>query len=143
MYFAALQVVVYKTNKAEGQVTAISGSYTNALELKTRLAILKDRQELKYAALDCWKELSDLEPESVTLESFNFRDGQKLTINGTATSDAASDLINLSDSLKKVEVNGQPLFNPAGGDQVPQVRTSGGGLTWSLNLELKRSEARP
>ena len=39
----------------EQQVAALSGNYTNALQLKAHYEVLKERQDLKYAALDCWK----------------------------------------------------------------------------------------
>jgi hypothetical protein len=55
IYFCATAVLGFQTGKVEEQVAAISGSYTNVLQLKARYEVLKERQDLKYAALDCWK----------------------------------------------------------------------------------------
>ena len=77
----------YQTHKVEQQVAAISGSYTNALQLKARYDVLKERQQLKYAALDCWKIVAEQLPAGISLQRFSFADGQKLSLSGTAAPD--------------------------------------------------------
>jgi len=52
IYFCATFFLDTQTRKVEQQVAGISGSYTNVLQLKARYEVLKERQELKYAALD-------------------------------------------------------------------------------------------
>ena len=37
----------------------MSGSYTNYLQLKGKLAILQEREILKSAALDCWEAVAE------------------------------------------------------------------------------------
>jgi len=140
VYFAALEVLTLKASGVERQVAGVSNTYTNAIQLKARYGVLKDRQELKYAALDCWKAVADLLPASVTLESLNFNDGQKLLLGGMADSSAVNELIDFCDALRKTQVNGQPLFDQKKGDQVPSPRAAGGNVSWTFNLELKRTE---
>ena len=67
--------MAYQTAKVEQQVAALGGSYTNVLQLKARYEVLKERQDLKYAALDCWKLVADLLPPGITLQRFSFGDG--------------------------------------------------------------------
>src|SRR5277367_2434421 len=54
IYFCATGLLGVQTRKVERQVAAISGDYTNAMELQAQYNVLKERQNLKYAALDCW-----------------------------------------------------------------------------------------
>ena len=63
----------------EDAVKASSNDYTNAMELKTRYQVLKDRQELKFAALDCWNVAAELMPQSVTLDTYTFSEGRKVS----------------------------------------------------------------
>ena len=65
----------------------ISNDYTNAIQLKARAAVLKERQDLKYAALDCWKLVAERLPDGINLQRFSFADGKKLSLNGTCTQD--------------------------------------------------------
>ena len=68
----------YRAQGVERQVAALGGSYTNAIQLKARYGVLKERQELKYAALDCWKVIAEQLPEGISLQRFSFADGSKL-----------------------------------------------------------------
>jgi hypothetical protein len=58
-----------------------------------------------------------------------------------ADSSAVNELIDFCDALRKTQVNGQPLFDQKKGDQVPSPRAAGGNVSWTFNLELKRTEA--
>jgi len=138
IYFAALYVLNIRADRVENELAGISGSYTNAIELKARLAILQDRAELKFAALDCWKAVSDLLPDSMTLDAMNFNDGQKLTLSGSFSGDA-NEVLDFSESLRKVTNNAQSFFNQQAGDPFAITR----GSSWTYNLELKRSEVTP
>lgn len=138
IYLAAVQVFSFQTSRVEKQVADISGTYTNALELRDRYAVLNDRQELKYAALDCWKAVANLLPASMTLESLNFNDGEKLILRGEAPISAQNEVIDFSEALRKVSTTNGPLFNLLASDQLPIIRPNG----WSYSLELKRTEAR-
>jgi hypothetical protein len=141
IYFCATTVLGYQTNKVEQQVASLSGSYTNALELKASYMVLKERQDLKYAALDCWKLVADLLPPGITLQRFSFGDGHQLSLNGTVASDQITQITDFFDALRKAELNGQPMFNVEGGDQQPTYRQSGTQASWNFSLELRHTEA--
>jgi hypothetical protein len=141
VYFAVLGGAWWRVSAVESKVTAASNTYTNALRLHARYVVLKDRQELKFAALDCWKLTAEKWPEGLTLEGFNFTDGQRLTINGSAPSDSGTVLINFNNDMRKAEINNKPAFNMDAGDTISSRAGAGGALSWSFSLELKRTEA--
>ncbi|MGH7976590.1 MAG: hypothetical protein ACREDS_00495 [Limisphaerales bacterium] len=141
VYFCATSLVGYQTGKVEAQVAAISGSYTNALQLKARYDVLKERQDLKFAALDSWKLVAEQLPDGVSLARFSFADGKKLSLNGTATQDQITRITDFSDALHKAKLNGQPMFDPLGGDPF-QWRQTGDKVTWSFGLLLAHTEGK-
>jgi hypothetical protein len=140
VYFARLEWELYGTRAVE-QDAAIQGPiYTNALQLKAKYQLLTEREDLKFAALDCWKAVAELLPDGVTLEGYNFNDGKKLTLSGTAPADQTKRLLDFDADIRKVAPNGQLLFDPNAGDHVTwDVR--GGVVSWHCVLELKRTEA--
>lgn len=141
VYFAALAVLSYQTQGVEQQVKDTSGNYTNTIQLKARYGVLKERQELKFAALDCWKSVAEFLPDTLTLEGFNFNDGQRLTLNGNAPKDDAEKVFSFYSDLRKAAPNGQPLFSITGGDTF-NSRLVGAVVVWSFTLELKRVVAQ-
>jgi hypothetical protein len=142
VYFARLQVELYRTSAVEQQVAGLGITYTNAIQLRDRFKVLKDREALKFAALDCWKTVAELLPDGVTLEGFSFSEGKKLTLSGSASKDQATRLVvDFDADIRKAVVNGQPLFDPNAGDHVTYRDSAGGNVSWSCVLELKRSEA--
>jgi hypothetical protein len=141
VYFARLQWELYRTNAVVQQVAELGPTYTNSIQLRDRFKILKDRAELKYAALDCWKTVAELLPDGVTLDGYNFSDGKKLTLSGSAPADQIKRLLDFDADIRKAAVNGQPLFDPNAGDHVTYRSGPGGAVSWSCVLELKRSEA--
>jgi hypothetical protein len=141
VYMVALAWVNYQTGSVETQVVQTGASYTNALQLKARYQVLKDRQELKYAALDCWNTAAHFLPEGVVIESLNFSQGKRFTLSGSAPADASTQLNNFESDLRKATINGQLLFDPNKGDTI-NYRVQGSSATWSLTLELKRAEVQ-
>lgn len=140
IYFARLQVELYRTHAVEQQAVERGPVYTNALQLKAKFQVLKDRQDLKFAALECWKAVAELLPDGVNLEGYNFGDGRKLTLSGSAAADQTKRLLDFDADIRKAAANGQPLFNPNAGEHVTwDVR--GGTVNWHCVLELKRTEA--
>jgi hypothetical protein len=147
IYFCAVGVLSYRTQGVERQVAALSGSYTNAIQLKARYGVLKERQELKYAALDCWKVIAEQLPEGISLQRFSFADGSKISLNGTCESDQIgliTEKDGFYDSVRKAKLNGQPMFNPNSnnGEQLT-YRQNGNKVTWNFGLELQHTEAEP
>lgn len=139
VYFGWLGVAKFRTGRVESQVAALSLSYTNALQMRDRYNVLKDRQELKYAALDCLRLVAQVQPEGVTLEGFNFSDGQRLSLNGTASPDAVDKLIEFPNDLRKSSIEGKPVFKDTG-DPLSYRSTASGVITWNFSLELRRTE---
>ena len=142
IYFCAVGLLAIQTQKVEKGVADISGSYTNALLLKARYDVLKERQELKYEALDCWKIVAEQLPPSITLQRFSFADGQKLSLGGTAPSDQVNTLLNFNTAMQKVTANGRPMFNPLGGETV-NPHPVPNGVTWSFSLQLQNAKGTP
>jgi hypothetical protein len=140
VYMAALGVVGYQTSAVESQVAEIAPSYTNAMQLRDRYKVLKDRQDLKFAALDCWNIAAKLLPDNVTLESLSFGQGRRLTLNGNAPADAVKQLYQFEADMRKATVkDGQPLFDTTKGEGLT-FHAQGATASWTLILELKRTE---
>ena len=141
IYFAYLQFALMGTTSVEQQVANLGPTYTNSLQLKARFQVLKDRQELKWAALDCWKAVAELLPDGVELEQFGFNDGRRLTLNGSAPKDQSKQLLDFDADIHKAVVNGQLLFDPNAGDHVTYHDAPNNRVSWGCTLELKRGEA--
>ena len=142
IYLAAVAVLDLRTQKVEQQAAATSVTYTNTILLKAKLQVLKERQELKYAALDCWQAVAETMPEIVDLQGFTFSDGHRLTLNGTAPNDRSTNITDFNVSLRKWTKNGVSLFDAKAGD-TPGINLTPNSptLTWRFALELERSEA--
>ena len=144
IYFCAVGWLGYRTHNVESQVAAISNDYTNAVQLKVRYGILKERSQLKYAALDCWQLVAQELPPAVTLMRSSFVDGRKLSLNGQVAAADTQKLIDFYDALRKVKHNDQPMFNatPDGSDQLTYRQQGGNTVVWSFALELLHTEAQ-
>jgi hypothetical protein len=144
IYFAALFVQDFRVTRVETQVASLGASYTNAIQLRERYQVLKTRQELKFAALDCWKVTAELMPENVQLETFGFTDGRKLSLSGTAPADKVNDVLEFYGAMRKATLKGQPMFDATGakkGQELSQRLGPGGTVVnWNFGLELKRTE---
>jgi hypothetical protein len=143
IFFAALQVQSFRAVGVEKQARGLGLQYTNTIQLRDRYKVLKDRQELKFAALECWKAVAELMPASMGLETFGLADGHRLTLNGTVPASQVTEVYDCYDAMRKVTVNDQLLFSKDGGNP-PTTRTVQGGTmaSWSFVLELKRAEVR-
>ena len=138
VYFARLELELYRTHAVLDQVAERGPIYTNALQLKFKYQNLKDTQELKFAALDCWKTVAELLPDGITLDGYNFSEGKKLTLSGSAPTDQTKRLLDFDADIRKATSNGQPLFDANAGDHV-QWEVRGNVANWHCVLELKRT----
>lgn len=143
IFFAALQVQSFRASGVEKQVKGLSLQYTNTIQLRDRYKVLKERQELKFAALECWKSVAELMPDSLGLETFSLVDGRRLTLNGTVPASKVTEVYDFYDAMRKVVVSDQSLFDANQGAP-PTTRTVQAGTTasWNFVLELKRAEVR-
>ena len=142
IYFCAVVFLSIQTHKVEQAVADQSGSYTNTLQLKAQYDVLKERQELKYAALDCWKIVAEQLPSNITLQRFSFADGKKLSLSGTAAPDQINTLFDFNTALQKVTANGRPMFSSQGGEPV-NPRQTANNVTWSFSLQLQNAKGTP
>jgi hypothetical protein len=140
IFFGIVGVQEFRVSRLETKVAGMGSTYTNAIQLRERYQVLKTRQELKFAALDCWRVTAELLPESAQLESFGFSDGRKLALSGSAPSDAANAVIEFYGAMRKATLNGQPMFDPNKVQELNQRAGPGGNLVWSFGLELKQAE---
>jgi hypothetical protein len=145
-YFAALQVRKFQLNRVEGQVTAISQQYTNAIRLKEQIDVLQNQLHLKYAALDCLKAVSDKLATDLNLVSFQFQRGQKLILSGTAPADqtgqSTAQITDYNEELRKIKVDGQLLFIKVTPPKWVNRSGVGGSQTynWDFTCDLNRRE---
>ncbi len=144
VYLVALQVALFRTRGVERQVADRGADYTNAMGLEARYKVLQDHQELKYAALDCWKALAELLPASITLEGYSFSDGKRLSLTGIAPADQHLELLQFDGAMRKYAKDGQPLFDAKSSDSL-SMSSSGANsqnVNWNTTLDLKRVEAQ-
>ena len=142
IYFCAVGFLAVQTHKVERDVASISGSYTNALQLEARSEVLKERQNLRYAALDCWKIVAEQLPDGISLQRFSFSDGQKLSLGGVTTPDQINSLFDFNNGLQKAKLNGQPVFKIEGGEPLV-YHQNGNAVTWNFGLAFQRGEDAP
>ena len=138
IYFVALTVFGHLTSGVVTQAAGMSETYTNSIQLKAMLQILKQRETLKFAALDCWEAVAENMPTGLTLETLNFNDGRTLSLRGTAPTEQVTAVTDFFDNLRKWKNNGQLLFDPNSGD-VPRTSVMPGAalIAWSFELDLK------
>jgi hypothetical protein len=139
IYFCAVAVLGYQTGKVDQQVAGISNDYTNALQLKARYEVLKKREDLKFAALDCWKLVAENLPEGIVLQRFSFSDGQTLALSGTASPDQVNTLLDFNSTMQKATLDGQPMFDPKVGETI-HPHNVGGSVAWNFSLQLLNTE---
>jgi hypothetical protein len=140
IYGVALAVASFRTHSIESQVASLGPQYTNSVQLKARYQILKDRQELKFAALECWNLTARYLPESATLDTINFVDGRRLALQGKSPSGQTKEIIDFEGDLRKATAsNGELIFDSTKGEHV-SYQVQGQDIRWTFSLELKRSE---
>jgi hypothetical protein len=142
IYLVALEVALIRTHSVEQTVAEWAPAYTNAMGVRARYEVLKNNQELKYAALDCWKALAELLPPSVTLEGYNFSEGKRLSLSGIAPTEEQQELFQFDGAMRKFVKDGQPLFDAKTSDSMSMSRSGANSQTvnWNTLFELKRVE---
>jgi len=140
IYGVALGFATFRTRGVEKAVANLGPQYTNSVQLKARYQVLKDRQELKFAALECWNLTARFLPDSATLDTMNFSDGKKLSLTGKAPADQRKEVIEFEGELRRAtSTNGDLIFDPGKGEHL-SYQVQGGDVRWNFSLELKRAE---
>jgi len=123
VYFSCVGWQDYQTEGVEAKVRGLAQSYTNSLEVRARYLVLQDRDNLKFAALDCWRLVAEKLPEGLTIQRFAFADGQTLSLSGNVPAAEVQKIIDFEKTLRKATLNGKPVFNP--------VSRSANQLSWN------------
>src|SRR3954469_16024187 len=85
VYVGFVQVAKFRFSGVKSELQAKSIQYTNTIQLRDKVRVLQEQIDLQFAALDCYKAVADLLPSELTLDSFSFERGTKLTLFGTAS----------------------------------------------------------
>jgi hypothetical protein len=140
IYFCAVGFLSLQTQRAEQVVAGMSGSYTNALQLQARYQVLQERQNLKYAALNCWKIVAEQLPAGISLQRMSFADGRQLSLSGTVASDQITQITDhFYDAVRKAKLDGQPMFDTSGND-IPIFRQQANTVSWQFSLMLRHKQ---
>jgi hypothetical protein len=140
-YFGAIQVLDQQRTRLQREVRQLSGSYTNALQLKERVRLFEDQAELRYAALDSLRAVSDLLPPELTLTSFRFTGGKAVSLAGTVPAEHQLKVTEYNAELRNVSVNGVPIFRRDGVQPPNLTPLPGVGYRWLFNAELHRTSS--
>lgn len=138
IYIGFVQFASFRYDSVQTEANNLGVTYTNTIQLRERLRVLQDTLDLQYAALECYKAVSDTLPSELTLDSMNF-DRNKVTYFGTAGVDDRSKVFEFNEALLKVQVNGQPLFSKVTIGRVDN-RAGQQSLSWNLMCDLKRAD---
>ena len=138
-YMIALKVQEYRLDGVRDDANRLALGYTNTLQLKAQVSVLQDQMSLRYAALDAWRAAIENLPEGLTLGQLDFSRGRTLDLQGTVATDKTADVTKFNSDLKKVEVDGRPLFSKV---DAAQITTQPGvpSARWTFKAELKRTE---
>lgn len=141
-YFGWLKVITFKKSGVEREIAALNQSYTNAVQLKARVQVFQDQLNLRFAALDCWKAVSENLPEEMSLTSLAFQRGKKLQLMGTVTAEQEIKVSDFNGAMSKAILNGQPVFSQVSTRSIvgAQPGQPGRGGTWSIDCDIKRVE---
>jgi hypothetical protein len=136
-YFGMLYVFQIKDDAVKKDLVNMGPGYTNSMRDVEQIRILRDRDALKFAALDCLKAVAENVPESITMDNVYFRHG-KLELRGTVVAENQEDVGNFNDALRGAkDQNDVPLFT----DVTPQtIMVSGTNGVWSFTCILKGGE---
>jgi hypothetical protein len=144
VYFGFLQYRKYQVGQVEQQVAGLQSAYTNALQLRDRIRVMQEQQNLKYAALDGWKAVTETLPTELILKRLIFQKGQKLVLAGIGAGDQVAKVTDYSEALSKLVVNSNRLFLKV----TPQNTTVRPGelgaqtTSWGIECELQRAELK-
>ncbi len=138
VYFAGMEYQTVRTDRVEAQVKSLGVTYTNTLQLKARLEILQTRESLKFASLKCWQITAELLPESLTLQSMDFKGGRTLSLQGTAPASDRARINDFNVALRKAKnADGQPVFKSV---EEPVNSLVGNQVSWNFSGELAQGE---
>jgi hypothetical protein len=134
IFLIVLRVYSFQDDHVKGQVAALANTYTNVLRTREQGDVLQEQLNLKYAALDCWKIISEQLPADFSLVSLTFSP-RGVQIYGTAPPDQQQKVIEYNDAIRHAAVSGEVLFR----EVTPPTMNSRGGstvLNWNFECQL-------
>jgi hypothetical protein len=145
IYGGVLGVNMFQASGAESARDKISNDYTNTMQLKATYGVLKEREDLKFAALDSWTAIAELMPETLSLDTWNFGDGKRLVLSGSAASNEhRQEILDFEKAVRKYKdpksKSNELLFDPNKGEGLNLRVGANGAILWDFSVELKRSE---
>jgi len=144
IYGGILGVAMFQASAVEAAKDKISNDYTNTMQLNATYKVLKEREDLKFAALDSWKAIAELMPETLSLDNWNFGDGKRLVLSGSAPSNEhVQEILDFEKAVRNYKDQyGQPLFDANKGEGLNRRMGPNGTILWDFSVELKRSEVQ-
>ena len=140
IYFGFVQYASFRHSSVQNQVASLGPTYTNTVQLRERLRVLRDTLELQYAALECYKSVAETLPSELTLNNISFERGRRVTFFGTAATDDRTKVLEFNAKLMEYLVKNQPFYAKVNS---PIMNTDAGRilLTWNFSCDLNRSDA--
>ncbi len=137
-YFGMLYVFVLKSDAVKRDLANMGPSYTNACRDVEQIRILRERESLKYAALDCWKAVAENLPDSMTVDDMDFVHG-KLELRGSFIPENLEEVGTFNEALRiATDPNHHELLFA---DVTPQhTRTTTGKGDWDFSCALKGTD---
>jgi hypothetical protein len=100
---------------------------------------MQDQLDLQYAALECYRSVAETLPAELNLNTFNFNNGRRLSLSGTASPEARTNILSFNDDIRKVVSKNQPLFSNVEAPRTTQLQP-GAPIQWNFTCDLKRTE---
>jgi hypothetical protein len=105
--------------------------------------LLSQRRHLRQAALDCYNLTKSTLPAGWELDSLNFQDGKRLSVQGTAPADQVPSLQDVRERLEKAQVqDGKALFLPSSGEATMRMAPGSTNFSWSMEFQLRQPESQ-
>jgi hypothetical protein len=141
IYGVAVGFASYRTGAVEAVVADRANEYTNVVHLRDLYQVLRDRSDLKFAALDSYNFVAETLPTEATLEGLNLSEGKRLALQGTAPADKVQQLYDFESAIRKVSIGNPPTpFFDASKSENLSYHVNGAIASWNLTLQLKRVE---
>lgn len=140
IYFGWSQIQWMRLDGLKDDARRLALTYTNTLQLKEQVRVLRDQLDLQYAALDCWKTVATHLPAELKLDSMNFDREQKVTFRGSGNAEDRAKVFEFNEALLKApgrETN-QFLFARV---ESPKINARPGTqlMDWNISCDLRRS----
>jgi hypothetical protein len=140
IYFGWAQVQAMRLDGFKDDRAKLAPTYTNTLQLREQVRVLRDQLDLQYAALDCWKIVAASLPPELTLDSMNFDREQKVSFSGSGNAEDRTKVLEFNEALLKArgrETN-TVLFAKVDSPKIT-ARPGTQLINWSITCDLRRS----